>query len=314
MKVWLDGQVVDSEQARIPVTDHGLLYGDGVFEGIRVYTGRIFQLPQHLERMERSARAIGLELPHPPARLREIVCETASAFGKDEAYLRLLVTRGSGPLGVDPTACSEPRTICIAADAAIYSREQRARGLNLITASLRRPAADALDPRVKSLNYLNSVLAKREARLRGADEALILNAQGRVAEAAVANLFALRGGKLRTPSEDEGLLSGLTRARVPELASAQGVAVVEAPMERLELLAADEVFLTGTGVSGVVGVRSLDGHTLGNGEPGPVTRKLARAFSELVAREGVPLSGLSRPVRGDRLGTSASERVSEQGP
>ncbi len=292
MKVWLDGQVRDPEQARIPVTDHGLLYGDGVFEGIRVYAGRVFQLPRHLERLRLSARAIGLELPYPLARLHAIVCETLSAFGRDDAYVRLLITRGSGPLGVDPTRCLEPRTICIAGEIEIYSPEKRARGLDLITASLRRPAADALDPGVKSLNYLNSVLAKRDARRRGADEALVLNAQGRVAEAAVANLFALRGRELRTPPPEEGLLAGLTRARVPELASAFGIDTVEAPLTHLDLFAADEVFLTGTGVSLVVGVRSLDGQPLAGEGPGPFTEKLSVAFSELVAREGIPVVGL----------------------
>ena len=178
MKVWLDGRVREPEDARIPVTDHGLLYGDGVFEGIRVYGGRVFQLAGHLERLRTSARAIGLELPHPPVRLRDIVFETVRAHGAADAYVRLLVTRGSGALGVDPSTCSEPRTLCIVDDVDIYPPEIRARGLDLVTVSVRRPAADALDPRVKSLNYLNNVLAKREASARGADEALVLDQRG----------------------------------------------------------------------------------------------------------------------------------------
>ena len=271
-----------------------MLYGDGVFEGIRVYGGRIFQLAAHLERLQLSARAIGLDLPHSRERFDQIVCETAAATGLGDVYVRLVVTRGSGPLGVDPLSCTEPRTICIASQVEIYPPEQRARGVDLATSSLRRAAADVLDPRVKSLNYLNSVLAKREARLRGADEALILNARGQVAETAVANVFAICGGRLETPPLSDGALAGLTRARVPELAQALGIETVERSLTRVDLLSADEVFLTGTGVSLVVGVRSLDGDQVGLGVPGPLTQKLELAFAELVAREGVPLRSGSR--------------------
>ena len=185
MKVWLDGRILDGADARIPVTDHGLLYGDGIFEGIRVYAGRVFRLGDHLRRLGTAARAIGLELPLDLDGVAKIVLETARAFGEDEAYLRLVVTRGEGGLGVDPTTCHNPQLFCIAAKIDIFSPERVQAGIDLVTVSVRRPALDALDPRVKSLNYLNSALAKREAKLRGADEGLILNAAGKVAEASV---------------------------------------------------------------------------------------------------------------------------------
>ena len=182
MKVWIDGRVVDASEARVPVTDHGLLYGDGVFEGIRIYNREVFRLADHLRRFESGARAIGLDLPLDLDGIGKIVLETARAFGEDEAYLRLVVTRGEGGLGVDPTTCHDPRLFCIAAKIDIFTPERVEAGIDMVTVSVRRPALDALDPRVKSLNSLNSALAKREARLRGADEGLILNAAGNVAE------------------------------------------------------------------------------------------------------------------------------------
>jgi branched-chain amino acid aminotransferase len=187
VKVWIDGRVVDGADAKIPVTDHGLLYGDGIFEGIRVYARRVFRLDDHLHRFGTSAKAIGLELPGGLEAVRRVVLETARAYDRDEAYLRLVVTRGSGELGVDPTQCKHPTLFCIADAIRLYDAQKLAAGIDLVTVSVRRPAADALDPRVKSLNYLNSVLAKREAVLRGADEGLILNARGQVAEAAAAS-------------------------------------------------------------------------------------------------------------------------------
>jgi branched-chain amino acid aminotransferase len=288
VKVWLDGRIVDGGEARIPVTDHGLLYGDGVFEGIRVSAGRVFRLDDHLARLASSARALALELPEPLPSLREIVLATARAFGEPDAYVRLIVTRGEGALGVDPTTCPRARAICIVDRLAIYPPATLARGLDLVTASLRRPAPDALDPRVKSLNYLNSVLAKLEARQRGADEALLLNGAGNVAEASVANVFAVRGDCVRTPPSTEGALEGITRRSVLELADALGVQRREEPLGRQDLFAADEVFLTGTG-AGIAAVRSLDGRVLRGHAPGPLTEKLASAYLERVRSEGVPL-------------------------
>ena len=281
MKVWIDGSVVDGAAARVPVTDHGLLYGDGLFEGIRIYGGRVFRLELHLARLAAGARAIGLTLPATAEQLREIVCETARAFGQREAYVRLLVTRGEGPLGVDPTPCRTPRVVCIVDAISLYPPEIRARGLDLATVSLRRPPADVLDPRVKSLNYLNSVLARLEAKRRGADEALILNLAGQIAEASVANVFVVRDGALATPSASDGALEGITRRSVLELAARLGLRAAERSIGRADVFAADEVFLTGTGAR-IAAVRSLDGATIGAGAPGPIVRRIDAAFTELV--------------------------------
>jgi branched-chain amino acid aminotransferase len=280
VKVWIDGEILDAADARIPVTDHGLLYGDGVFEGIRIYAGRLFRMRDHLERLGISARAIGLELPGGIDALRDVVEQTARAAGLEEAYVRLIVTRGDGALGVDPTRCLTPRVVCIVDAIELYPEAVRARGLDLVTVSVRRPPPDVLEPQVKSLNYLTSVLAKREAVLRGADEALLLNTHGRVAEASVANVFALREGLLRTPPPTEGALEGITRRVVLELCAALGIAAAELPMARIDLIGADEVFLTGTGAE-LVAVRSCDGAPIGAGRPGPVTAKLTAAFVDL---------------------------------
>ena len=283
MKVWIDGRIVEGADARIPVTDHGLLYGDGVFEGIRVYGGRVVRLDAHLRRMHASARLLGLAIPEG---LHEIVLETLRAFGAENAYVRLIVTRGEGPLGVDPTRCGPPRTICIVDELQIYAPEKAARGLDLVTVSMRQPASDALDPRVKSLNYLNSVLAKLEARRRDADEALILNTAGNVAEAAVANVFCVRGGLLLTPPATDGALEGITRDSVLRLAGELGIPAREQTLGRYDLLSGEEVFLTGSGV-GIAPVRSLDGEVISSEVPGPLTAKLRAAFLDLVHSEGI---------------------------
>ncbi len=286
MKVWIDGRVVDGSEARVPVTDHGLLYGDGIFEGIRLAGGRVFRLDSHLARLRDSGRAIGLELPGGVAAIRAIVLETARAWGRPDGYVRLLVTRGDGAMGVDPTRCPSPRVICIACEIELYPVSLLESGISMVTVSTRKPGPDVLDPRVKSLNYLNSVLAKREARLRGADEALILNSAGRVAEAAVANVFAFRRGKLSTPPASDGALEGVTRGSVLELAAEFGIPAEERSLTRMDLLSADEVFVSGTGAR-IVGVRSLDGEEIGVRAPGPVTEKLAAAFGELARTDGV---------------------------
>ena len=287
MKVWIDGQVVEEREARIPVTDHGLLYGDGVFEGLRVYARRVFRLGDHMRRFEAGARAIGLALPGGIAFAHKVVLETARAYGQDEAYMRLVVTRGSGELGVDPTRCSEPRLFCIADKIRLYPPEKLERGISLVTASLRRPALDALDPRIKSLNYLNSVLAKREARLRDADEALILNARGEVAEASVANVFVVRGGTLLTPPPNDGALEGVTRRSVLELAAELGIPSREQTLSRFDLFSADEVFLSGTGAR-IVAVASFDDEPIGPADRetrGPLTARIDRAFADFVLRD-----------------------------
>jgi branched-chain amino acid aminotransferase len=287
MKVWLDGKIVDGAEARIPVVDHGLLYGDGAFEGIRITGRRVFRLDDHLARLAVACRSLALELPGGVAGLRSIVLDTARAYDEPEAYVRLIVTRGEGSLGVDPTTCAEPRVICIVDRIRLFAPAKLAAGIDLVTVSLRRPPADVLDPRVKSLNYLNNALCKLEARQRGADEALVLNQAGRVAEAAVANVFAYRDGELLTPPAIDGALEGVTRATVLELAREMGLPALERSLGRFDLFAAGEVFLTGTG-AGLVPVRSLDGRAIGAGAPGPVFSKLQAAFAAAAPERGVP--------------------------
>lgn len=284
MKVWLDGQIVEGSEARIPVTDHGLLYGDGIFEGIRAIGRRVFRLDDHLRRLQTSARAIGLELPVSLSDIETIVLDTLRAFGHDDAYIRLIVTRGEGELGVDPTTCPTPRIICLVKDIKLYPVEKLAQGVDMVTVSVRRPPADVLDPRVKSLNYLNNVMAKREAKLRGADEGLILNLNGLVAEASVANVFAVRNGILTTPPATDGALGGITRDSVLECARAAGIDAREMSLGRFDLFQADEVFLTGTAAR-IVPVGSLDGQPIGRGEK-PLTLQLARALEEMATWRG----------------------------
>ena len=282
---WIAGEVVPLAEARIPITDHGLLYGDGVFEGIRISGGRVFRLDDHLARLAVGAGAIGLALPGGVEAARSAVLVTARAFGEAEAYVRLVVTRGEGALGVDPASCPEPRLLCIVDRIALYDTRQREQGLDLVTVSVRRPPADVLDPRVKSLNYLNNVLAKREARLRGADEALVLNTHGNVAEAAVANVFCARDGALWTPPGADGALEGITRRTILELAAELGIEARERTLGRFDLLAAEEAFLTGSG-AGLVAVRSLDGQRIP--APGKLFLRLREAFERAAPGMGVP--------------------------
>ena len=287
MKVWIGGRVVDGSEARIPVTDHGLLYGDGIFEGLRIYGRRLFRLEDHLRRFGAAARAVGLELPGGLDAVRRAVVEVSQAWDRDEAYLRLVATRGEGELGVDPTKCKDPTIFCIADGIRIYPAERLERGIDLVTVSVRRPAADALDPRIKSLNYLNNVLAKREAVLRGADEGLILNAAGHIAEALVANVFAVRDGVLTTPPANDGALEGITRASVLDIAGELGIEAREATLGRFDLFSADECFLTGTGAR-IVPVATLDDARIGEGGCGPVTRRVMEAFDDFALRHGTP--------------------------
>ena len=295
--VWIDGELVEVGAARVPVLDHGLLYGDGIFEGMRIYDGRLFRLDRHLARLAAGARALCLELPGGTEAIREIVLATARAYGRPDAYIRLIVTRGEGALGVDPTSCPKPRVICLVDQVAIYPEEKRQAGIDLITASLRRPPADVLDPRVKSLNYLNNALAKGEARRHGADDALLLNCAGLVAEAAVANVFVVRDGMLLTPPGSDGALEGINRATALELACELGIPAAERSLGRYDLFAAEEVFLSGTGVGGFVPVRSLDGERVGGKPPGPVLLRLRSAFEAAKARLGVPIDPKAASAR-----------------
>lgn len=278
MKVWLNGQILDGDHAGLNVRDHGLLYGDGVFEGIRIYSGRVFRLGDHLRRLMFSSAYIGLDLPCSLSRIGAIVEETAAAFGEREAYVRLLVTRGVGELGVDPFSCEAPQLICMVARISLYGRESIGAGIDMVTTSVRKPPPDVLNPEVKSLNYLNSVMAKREARLRGAHEGLVLNLHGKVAEASVANVFAWIDGTLVTPPTIDGALPGITRATVIELARELGIETQIRSIGHAELMRSDEVFLTGAGAR-LVPVGCLDTVTIGSGRR-PVFERIDDAFRE----------------------------------
>jgi branched-chain amino acid aminotransferase len=289
MRISIDGRLFDDpHDARVSVLDHGLLYGDGVFEGLRIYARRVFRLEDHLRRLAASARAIHLAIPGGIAAARAAVLDTAAAAGVADGYVRLVVTRGEGALGVDPASCARARIVCIVDDVELFPEALALRGLDVVTASVRRPAADVLDPRVKSLNYLNSVLAKAEARRRGADDALVLNAAGAVAEASAANVFVLRHGWLSTPPATDGALEGITRATVLELAAELGLPARERTLGRLDVLDADEAFLTGTGAR-VAPIRSLDGEPIGGGVPGEVTLRLRRRYLEHARSRGTPI-------------------------
>ena len=255
---WVEGKIVPASEARVSVLDHGFLYGDGVFEGIRVTPAGIFRFDDHMKRLEIAIRAVGITVPGGMDQIREVARETTRAWGPREGYLRLIVSRGIGDLGLDPASCHDPAIVCIAAGVGGPAPEKQTSGVDLITSSLRRPAGDVLDPRVKSLNYLNNVLAKREANLRGADDALVLNGQGLVAEASAANIFALTGNRLDTPLTTDGALEGITRRTVLEIAAELGLEIRERSLGRFDLFAADAVFFTGTR-AGLVPVASLDG-------------------------------------------------------
>jgi branched-chain amino acid aminotransferase len=279
---WVNGTWGSAADARVGVLDHGLLYGDGVFEGIRFYGREPFLLDEHLARLEASARALALELPLDRAGFAELCWEGARRSATDDGYLRLVVTRGPGALGVSPHTCvSGPTTILIAAPLALYSEEARLAGVKLVTSSLRRSAADALPPQVKSLNYLTSVLASIEARRQGAEEAILLNAQGLIAECTADNLFAVQGGVVRTPAVTDGALRGITRDLVLRLLADLGIPAEEAPLVPVDAWTADELFLTGTGAE-IVRVREVDGRPVG--EAGrPITERVERAFADYVA-------------------------------
>ncbi len=285
MKVWYRNHIGDARECRISILDHGLLYGDGVFEGIRITGGRVFRLHDHIARLERSARAIGLELPLRGAALATAVLDTARANGEAEAYVRLVATRGVGELGVDPASCVEPELFCIVASLRMFPAEVRAKGLLLLTSWLRRPAADMLDPQVKSLNYLNNVLAKRDARLKGYDDALLLNSIGRVTEATGANLFAVIDGTLVTPPTADGALPGITRDSVLKMRAEMGAPVECRSLTRYDLLAADEVFLSGSG-AGLVSVASIDDTPIGS-DARPLCEQLRETYGDYAARHGV---------------------------
>jgi branched-chain amino acid aminotransferase len=272
----------------VSVYDHGYLYGDGVFEGIRVYDGRIFKLEEHLERLYDSARHILLEIPLSRDAMRDAIVSTVRASGLREAYIRPVVSRGPGDLGIDPRKCPAPTVVIIVDTIRLYPKEAYERGLRMITASVRRPSPDALNGRIKSLNYLNNILARIEANQAGVDEALMLTPDGYVCECSADNIFLVTHGRVWTPASHLGLLSGVTRGVVLDLARELGIPAEERIFTLHDVFTANECFLTGTGAE-VAAVVEVDGRPIGDGRPGPVTRRLNAAFCDLARRTGTPV-------------------------
>ncbi len=279
-KIWIDGKFHEKEQAVVSVFDHGLLYGDGVFEGIRAYGGRVFRLRQHVDRLFASAHAILLTIPMSRDEVCAVVEEAVRSNGLSDAYIRLVVTRGVGDLGLDPRKCPRPTVFCIADRITLWPQATYEKGLAMVTVPTPVNQSHNLPPQVKSLNYLAHILAKVEAINAGADEALMLESSGLVAEGSGQNIFIVSGGVLRTPSESSGILRGVTRAAVIELAGDAGLPVAETSLTRYDLYVADEVFLSGTAAE-IVGVRSIDGRPIGGGQVGPITKDLAARFRAL---------------------------------
>lgn len=287
MKIYLDGTLHDEADARISVFDHGLLYGDGVFEGIRFYNRRVFRLEEHIRRLYDSARSILLNVPLTPEEMTAAVVETCRANNMDDGYIRLVITRGVGGLGLSPYKCPRASVIIIAAPLAIYPPEAYRDGLVVATCATRRPAHDTLSPQVKSLNYLNNVMAKVEAMQAGAEEGLMLNDRGLVAECTADNVFVVRNGTITTPTFAAGALDGITRRAVFEIAASLGIPMRETDISRHDMFTADECFLTGTAAE-VIALTKLDQRVIGDGKPGPVTNRVIAAFRELTRSTGTP--------------------------
>ncbi|NPV47386.1 MAG: branched-chain-amino-acid transaminase [Armatimonadetes bacterium] len=288
LQVWLDGRLVPEEEARVSVFDHGLLYGDGVFEGIRAYDGIVFRLKEHLDRLYNGARVIMLDIPLSQEEMTQAVLETIRANGLRDAYIRLVVTRGVGDLGLDPRKCPRASVFIIAAGIALYPEEVYINGLRLITCSVRRNSPDALDGSIKSLNYLNNIMAKMEAIRAGVPEGIMLTTDGYVAECTGDNIFLVRGERLITPPTSIGNLPGITRGAVMEIAARQGLEVREELFRLASVYTAEEVFVTGTAAE-IVPVVEVDGRPVGAGKPGPVTKRLLDGFRELTKTDGEPI-------------------------
>ncbi len=285
MIIYLNGEFVPKERAVVSVFDHGLLYGDGVFEGIRAYHGRVFKLGEHLDRLYEGARALCLEMPVNKDEMQEIVLETLRRNNLSDAYIRLVVTRGPGDLGLDPRKCPKPFIFCITASIVLYPDELYEKGMSVISVSTRRNIPTACIPRVKSLNYMNNIYAKMESNLAGMPEAIMLNNEGYVAEATGDNIFIVKNGVLITPPAYAGILEGITRNSVMDLACEKGIPVEEKLFTMFDVYTADEVFLTGTAAE-VIPCINVDGRIIGDGKPGDLTRGLIAAFHELTKVNG----------------------------
>ena len=289
-KIYIDGRFYPEATAKVSVLDHGLLYGDGIFEGIRFYNGRVFRLEEHLARLWDSARSICLEIPMSMRAMSEAVLETIRQNRLRDGYIRLLVTRGVGNLGLNPTQCKYPSVIIIAATIALYHESFYRKGLTIITCATRRSNPAALNPAIKSLNYLNNVMARIEANLAGADEALMLNDAGNVAECTADNVFIIKRGQIFTPPITAGALRGITRGIVFEIGGEHGIKISEKDITRHDVFVADECFLTGTAAE-IVPVVKADGRSIGNGKPGPITTRTIARFRELTRETGTPIFG-----------------------
>jgi branched-chain amino acid aminotransferase len=288
MKVYIDGKFYDERNAKVSVFDHGLLYGDGVFEGIRAYHGRVFKLTEHIDRLFYSAKAILLELPLAHAQFMRAVVETCRMNKLRDGYIRLVVTRGIGTLGLNPNRCKRPSVIVIADKIQLYPQKMYERGMAIVTVPTTRNLHNAVNPAIKSLNYLNNILAKIEANIAGVEEAIMLNTEGYVTECTGDNLFILKNGELFTPPLSAGALYGITRGVVIDMAREAGMAVSEPNLTRYDLFNADECFLTGTGAE-LIPVTKIDGRVIGTGKPGPITRSLVQRYHALTQVSGEPI-------------------------
>ena len=288
--IYIDGQFYPENEAKVSVFDHGLLYGDGIFEGIRFYNGRVFKLQEHIDRLYDSAKAIFMTIPINKAEMIEATLESIRQNKLRDGYIRLLVTRGVGNLGLSPDRCKRPSIIIMAATIALYPEEQYQSGLKVVTCSIRRVSPAALSPAIKSLNYLNNILAKIEANQANAGEGLMLNEQGYVAECTGDNVFAIRDGVIYTPPVSAGALRGITRQVVFDIAAEWGTRIVEANLTTYDLYTAHECFLTGTAAE-IIAMVSLDGRLIADGKPGAITQKLTARFRELTQAEGTPIYG-----------------------
>ncbi len=286
--IYINGQLVPEKEAVVSVFDHAFLYGDGVFEGIRAYKGRIFKLEEHIQRLFESAHSILLPIPYEHHQMVKAVVETVNANNLKDAYIRVVVSRGVGDLGLDPQKCKNSQVVIIADKISLFPEELYSQGLNVVTVATRRNNADALDPKIKSLNYLNNILVKLEANRAGVLEAITMTAQGYICEGSGDNIFIYRKGKLITPPAYLGILEGITRDVIIQLAKSEGIEIKEEPFTRHDLYVADECFLTGTAAE-VIPVTEVDKRIIGSGKPGPYTRRLMELFRALTLKEGVPL-------------------------
>jgi len=287
-QIYLDGEFLDQSEAKVSVFDHGLLYGDGVFEGIRFYNGRVFRMEAHMDRLWESARSICLEIPISRQEMDEALLETIRRNELRDGYIRLVVTRGVGNLGLNPVQCKRPSIIIIVSSIALYPEEVYRNGLTVVTVPTRRVGPAALNPAIKSLNYLNNVLARIEANLANADEALMLNDAGYIAECTADNVFIVKRGEIMTPPITAGALRGITRSVVFDIAAEVGIKISEPNLTRHDLYIADEAFLTGTAAEVIPMVR-VDGRLIGEGKPGPVTKRTIERFRQLTRESGTPI-------------------------